>query len=100
MDYTFRLAIDRENKQSREAIQSDRTSVHIAIVWQTLTTVSSNSNPFIVMLQAEARLVSKLNAIPFRYPCPSFISPLGTWLPSGIGIGPWLALSRVRAEYH
>ncbi|GFS62745.1 uncharacterized protein TNCV_3201871 [Trichonephila clavipes] len=50
--------------------------MHNATVQQLLTTVSRNSNPIIVMLQAEARFVSKHNVVPFRCPCPQFITPL------------------------
>ncbi|GFX46361.1 hypothetical protein TNCV_238231 [Trichonephila clavipes] len=54
-----------------------RTSVAMrnATVQQPLTTVSGNSNPTILMLQAEAGFISKHN-IPFRCSCSSFITPL------------------------
>ncbi|GFV71699.1 hypothetical protein TNCV_3534871 [Trichonephila clavipes] len=38
-------------------------------------TLYLNSNPTIVRLQAEARLVSKHNVIPFHFPLPPFIAP-------------------------
>ncbi|GFV26651.1 tyrosine-protein phosphatase 69D [Trichonephila clavipes] len=68
----FRLAIDRENKQARLAMQSDGTNVamHNAAVQQPLTTVSLNLNPTIVVLQAEAGFVSKPIVISFYFPCP------------------------------
>ncbi|GFX30576.1 transposable element Tc3 transposase [Trichonephila clavipes] len=47
-----------------------------ATVQQYLTTVSPNSNPIIVMLQAEAGFVSKHNVVPFRSPYQPFIVPL------------------------
>ncbi|GFT10380.1 HTH_Tnp_Tc3_2 domain-containing protein [Trichonephila clavipes] len=55
-----------------------RTSMamHNATVQRPLTMVSPNSNLNTVMLQAEAVFVSKQNAVPFRCPCPPFISPL------------------------
>ncbi|GFY30622.1 hypothetical protein TNCV_3117841 [Trichonephila clavipes] len=58
--------------------------MHNAAVQKPLTTVSLNSNPTIVMLQAEAGFVSKHNVVPFRCPFPSFIAPLVTkrlWFP-------------------
>ncbi|GFW21454.1 hypothetical protein TNCV_1532771 [Trichonephila clavipes] len=56
-----------------------RTSVAMynATVQKPLTTtVSPNSNPTIVMFLAEARFVSKHNVVPFRCPCPPFITSL------------------------
>ncbi|GFX70185.1 hypothetical protein TNCV_4616231 [Trichonephila clavipes] len=48
-----------------------------ATVQQPLTTVSPNSNPTIVILQAEAGFVSsKHNVVPFSCPCPPFIASL------------------------
>ncbi|GFV24872.1 hypothetical protein TNCV_883401 [Trichonephila clavipes] len=46
--------------------------MHSATVQQPLTVVSPNSNPTIVMLQAEVGFVSKHNVVPFRCPCPSY----------------------------
>ncbi|GFS90926.1 hypothetical protein TNCV_4192551 [Trichonephila clavipes] len=51
-------------------------AMHIVTVQQSLTKVSPNLNLKIVMLQADAGNVSKNNVIPFRCPCPPFISPL------------------------
>ncbi|GFX84492.1 transposable element Tcb2 transposase [Trichonephila clavipes] len=55
-----------------------RTSVvvHSAAVQHPLSTVSTDSNPTIVVLQTDASLVSKDNFIPFCHPHPSFIAPL------------------------
>ncbi|GFU05946.1 hypothetical protein TNCV_3395021 [Trichonephila clavipes] len=50
--------------------------MHNAIIRQPLTAVSPNSNPIIVMLQAEAGFASNHNAVPYRCPCPPFIAPL------------------------
>ncbi|GFY06578.1 hypothetical protein TNCV_3524341 [Trichonephila clavipes] len=47
-----------------------------ATVQQPLATVSPNSNPTILMLQAKEGFVSKNKVVPFRCPCPSFIAPL------------------------
>ncbi|GFV67494.1 hypothetical protein TNCV_4621751 [Trichonephila clavipes] len=44
--------------------------MHNATVQQPPTTVPPNSNPTIVMLQAEARFVSKHNDVPFHCSCP------------------------------
>ncbi|GFX47561.1 hypothetical protein TNCV_3015801 [Trichonephila clavipes] len=49
--------------------------MHNATVLQPFTTVSSNSNPTIAMLHAEAGFVSKHNVVPLRYPCPTFMEP-------------------------
>ncbi|GFT96671.1 hypothetical protein TNCV_2144181 [Trichonephila clavipes] len=87
----FRLEIDRDNKKSKEAIQSDRgvavksnttpnhdtgceTSVSMpnATIQQSITTVSPNLNPTIVTLQDVVGFVSERNVVPFRYPCPPF----------------------------
>ncbi|GFT03063.1 hypothetical protein TNCV_1361411 [Trichonephila clavipes] len=38
--------------------------------------MSPNSNPTIVMWPAETGFVSKLNVIPFPFPCPPLIAPL------------------------
>ncbi|GFS54874.1 transposable element Tcb2 transposase [Trichonephila clavipes] len=46
-----------------------------------LTTVSLNSNPIIVMLQAKGGFVSKHNVIPFRCVCLPFIAPLAVQTP-------------------
>ncbi|GFV61801.1 hypothetical protein TNCV_2517331 [Trichonephila clavipes] len=48
------------------------------------STVTPNSNPTIVMLQAKAGFVSKHNIGPFRCPCLSFITPVTrkrVWFP-------------------
>ncbi|GFU87199.1 hypothetical protein TNCV_1059111 [Trichonephila clavipes] len=42
---------------------------------------SPNSNPTIVMLQAESGFIGKLNVVPFRCPCPPFIVPLAVQTP-------------------
>ncbi|GFV98334.1 uncharacterized protein TNCV_622931 [Trichonephila clavipes] len=55
--------------------------MHIATVQQPLTMVSPNSNPTIVMLQAEAGFISKHNVVPFICPCPPFIAPLAAQTP-------------------
>ncbi|GFY23209.1 hypothetical protein TNCV_3764491 [Trichonephila clavipes] len=47
-----------------------------AEVQQPLTTVSSNSNPTIMMLQAKSEFVSKNNVVPFHCPCMPFIALL------------------------
>ncbi|GFW88677.1 hypothetical protein TNCV_2833381 [Trichonephila clavipes] len=60
---------------------STSTAMHNETVQQPLTTVSPNSNPTIVMLQAEARFASKHSVAPFRYPCPPFIVPLAVKTP-------------------
>ncbi|GFV16531.1 hypothetical protein TNCV_2468581 [Trichonephila clavipes] len=55
-----------------------RTSVAMrnAEVHQPLITVSPNSIPTIVMLQAESEFVSKHNVAPFRCPCSPFMASL------------------------
>ncbi|GFW72393.1 hypothetical protein TNCV_704301 [Trichonephila clavipes] len=60
-----------------------RTSVAMrnATVQLPLNMVSSNSNPTIVMSQAEVEFVSKHNIVSFRGPCPSFITPLAMQRP-------------------
>ncbi|GFY04973.1 uncharacterized protein TNCV_561051 [Trichonephila clavipes] len=55
--------------------------MHNATVQQPLTTESPNSNPTIVMLQAEVGFVSKHNIVPFRYPSSPFIAPLTAQTP-------------------
>ncbi|GFV82757.1 uncharacterized protein TNCV_4147251 [Trichonephila clavipes] len=55
--------------------------MHNATVQLPLITVSPNSNPTNLVLQAEAGFVSKHNVIPFFYPCPPFITPLPTQMP-------------------
>ncbi|GFV30344.1 uncharacterized protein TNCV_98191 [Trichonephila clavipes] len=55
--------------------------MHNSTVQQSLTTVSPNSNPTIVMLQAETGLVSKHNVILSRCPCPPFIAPMVAQMP-------------------
>ncbi|GFU64908.1 hypothetical protein TNCV_785591 [Trichonephila clavipes] len=84
----FRLVINWESKQAKEAIQPDggvavksnttsnhdtvcRTSVamHNATVQQPLAIVFSNSNPIIVTLQTEVGFVSKHDVFPFSGPC-------------------------------
>ncbi|GFS59291.1 transposable element Tcb2 transposase [Trichonephila clavipes] len=55
--------------------------MHNATVQQPLITVSPNSNPTIVMLQAEAGSISKHNVVPFRCLFPSFIAPLVEQMP-------------------
>ncbi|GFV63679.1 hypothetical protein TNCV_1962251 [Trichonephila clavipes] len=50
-------------------------AMHNATVQQPLTTVFSNSNPTIVMSQAEAGFVNRHNVVPFRCPCPPFTAP-------------------------
>ncbi|GFT74920.1 hypothetical protein TNCV_2445421 [Trichonephila clavipes] len=52
-----------------------------ATVQQSLTTVSSNSDPDIVMFQTEAGFVSKHNAVPFRCPSPPFIALFAKKMP-------------------
>ncbi|GFT74168.1 hypothetical protein TNCV_2717071 [Trichonephila clavipes] len=66
-----------------------RTSVamHNATVQQHLTVVSPNSNPTIVILQAELRFVSKHNVALFRCPCPPFIATLVEQTPVVSGQG-------------
>ncbi|GFV93413.1 hypothetical protein TNCV_1987291 [Trichonephila clavipes] len=60
-----------------------RTSMtmHNATVQQPLTTVSANSNPTIVMLQAKVLFASKHNAVPFCCPYPPLIAPLAAQMP-------------------
>ncbi|GFX03289.1 uncharacterized protein TNCV_3555171 [Trichonephila clavipes] len=58
-----------------------RVAMHNATVQQPLITVSPNSNPTIVMLQAKAGFVSKHSVVTFRYPCPPFIAPLAVQTP-------------------
>ncbi|GFX45823.1 hypothetical protein TNCV_934621 [Trichonephila clavipes] len=91
----FRLSIDRENNQTKKAIQSEvckavksyttpkhdnryrtRVAMHDSIVQHLLTMMSPNSNLTIVMLQTEAGFVSKHNVVPIWCPCPPFIVPL------------------------
>ncbi|GFU61416.1 hypothetical protein TNCV_492491 [Trichonephila clavipes] len=55
--------------------------MHNATVQQRLTTVSTNSNPTIVMLQSEAGFFSKHNVVPLRCQCPPFIAPLAVQTP-------------------
>ncbi|GFT54201.1 hypothetical protein TNCV_2467151 [Trichonephila clavipes] len=108
----FRLAIDRENKHVKEAIQSNgqrRTFEHCvphvvthyylgiwlmasvnvqdqcgdATVQQPLTTVFPNSNPTIVTLQAEAEFVNKYNVVPHSIVHVRRSSH--TWVPNACG---------------
>ncbi|GFX35044.1 hypothetical protein TNCV_2329841 [Trichonephila clavipes] len=75
-----------------------------ATVQQLLTTVYLNSNPTIMMLQAEVGFVSKHNVVSLHCPCPPFIPPLAEktpvvssqgytkqWTPSGHSILPQTA---------
>ncbi|GFX22731.1 hypothetical protein TNCV_2994641 [Trichonephila clavipes] len=55
--------------------------MHNATVQQPLTMVSPNSNPTIVMLQAEARFVSKHSVVPFHCPYTPFIVPFTAQTP-------------------
>ncbi|GFT37858.1 transposable element Tcb2 transposase [Trichonephila clavipes] len=59
-----------------------------ATVQQSFTTVSPNSTPIIVMLQAEAGFVSKHIVVPFLCPCPPFIAPLAGQRPVFSSQGP------------
>ncbi|GFT89214.1 hypothetical protein TNCV_3085881 [Trichonephila clavipes] len=56
-------------------------SKHNSTVQQLLATVSPNSNRTFVIMQIEAGLVSKPNAVPFRCPCSTFITPLAVQTP-------------------
>ncbi|GFW79252.1 hypothetical protein TNCV_2476591 [Trichonephila clavipes] len=51
-------------------------SVHNSTVQQPLTSVSPNSNPTILIWQAEVEFACKHNVIPFRCAYPPFIAPL------------------------
>ncbi|GFT74172.1 uncharacterized protein TNCV_5027041 [Trichonephila clavipes] len=62
-------------------------AMHNATVQQRLTVVSPNSNPTIVILQAELILVSKHNVALFRCPCPPFIATLVEQTPVVSGQG-------------
>ncbi|GFX00564.1 hypothetical protein TNCV_2235711 [Trichonephila clavipes] len=67
-----------------------RTSaaMHNATVKEPFTTVFPNLIPTIVMLQAEAELISQHNIVPFRcYPCMSFIETLSVQMPVGFSQG-------------
>ncbi|GFV65641.1 hypothetical protein TNCV_1051321 [Trichonephila clavipes] len=59
------------NTQCRTSV-----AVHNAAVQHSLSTVSPDSKPTIVVLQTDASLVSKDNFIPFCHPHPFFITPL------------------------
>ncbi|GFW13548.1 hypothetical protein TNCV_1210141 [Trichonephila clavipes] len=68
--------------------------MHNTTVQQSVTKVSPNSNPTIVMLQAEAGFISKCNATPFCCPCLPFIAPLAAQTPvvssqGKVGVAQW-----------
>ncbi|GFX19689.1 hypothetical protein TNCV_2075971 [Trichonephila clavipes] len=58
-------------------------AMHNATVKQPFISVSPNSNPTIVMLQAEAGFISRYDVVPFRCPCPPFIASLAVQTPCG-----------------
>ncbi|GFS81054.1 hypothetical protein TNCV_1223421 [Trichonephila clavipes] len=55
--------------------------MHNAAVQHPLTTVSPNSNPTTMTLQAEVVLVNKHNVLSFSCPCPPFIALLAVQTP-------------------
>ncbi|GFY24080.1 hypothetical protein TNCV_1011331 [Trichonephila clavipes] len=68
---------------SNQSIIWRKTSVAMynATLQQTLTTMSLNSNPTIVMLQVEAGSISKHNVFPFRCQWTPFIVPMAKQTP-------------------
>ncbi|GFS93999.1 hypothetical protein TNCV_4480491 [Trichonephila clavipes] len=69
-------AVKSNNAPNHDTGSRTSVAMHSTTVQQFLTRVSPNSNPTIVMLQADAGFVSKHNVVPFRCLYPPFIAPL------------------------
>ncbi|GFV12730.1 hypothetical protein TNCV_1367001 [Trichonephila clavipes] len=83
-DPMFLIGDRSEEQAGQGTIQWDGTSVamHNATVLQPLTMMFPNSNPTIVMLQAEIGFFRKHNVVQFRCACPPFIAPLAAQTPA------------------